>query len=769
MNSWYLSPILEHFAGPYGVVVLLALLLLGAWVVSVMFTRISPARRLAIGLLRLIVVVLLIAAMLRPTLVFTDIRPQPAAVVVLIDGSRSMSVKDAFGGRTRWEALKTALAESQPALKKLLAVPSYELKVYVFDAEAKELQLDGQRIALDSVPRGDLSAYGTAMQEVLRREHHKRLLAFVLMGDGALNTAGVTSVLPQASARSIAQQGAPLIVVPFGQRVGSEQPPDVEIETMPDDIRVFVKNELTISGTVRVWGFVNRDIPLQLLMEKPGGKPEVVAATVVQARRDGDQLRYEMRYTPSEPGEYRATVRAAPQAGEKATDNNELSTYVTVLPGGLKVLYLEGEPRPEQRFLRRALGASPDIQVTLKWIRPTNRGQWPLKTIDGISVADYFTRGKYDVYILGDLDADVFLKEDWAKLKQTVNAGAGLLMLGGWNTFWPGGYQHTPLADIIPIEYDDRFDKSVKHKLGHKGDEDYRLSGPQRMHPADPLGSRHYVMQLAPGAANAAAWRALPPLNGGSRFRGVPQGALVLAENDAGQPLLAAAEPGGRVLAFAGDSTWLWAMHGQAEAHRRFWRQAILWLARKDEAMRSDVWISLDSRRFIAGSRIRFTAGARSAEGSVLSNVKVTLALVLPDGKKRSLTPRQRGEEVEAEITERLPPGQYTIEATATEAGRALGTARARFLVYDKDLEMANSMADPALLESLAEVTKEQGGHSVVPEELPKLFDELAAKPVKTDTQVRVRETLYDRWYVFATVVGAMCLEWFLRKRWRLV
>jgi len=770
MNTWYLSPILEQFAGPYGMVALLALLLLGAWNISVLFTRIPPARRWTLATLRLMVIVLLIAAMLRPTRVYTDIRPQPAAVVVLIDSSRSMTVKDAFGGRTRWEATRAAVEESNPAIAKLLAVPGHELKVYTFDSQARELQLDHQRIVLADIPRGDLSAYGAALQDVLRLEHNSRLLAVVLIGDGALNTAGVTAVLPQAAARSLAQRGTPLYVVPLGQRVGSQQPADVEIETMPDDIRVFVDNEVTISGTVRVWGYVNRDIPLQLLIAKPGTKPEPAAATVIQARRDGDQLRYELRYTPKEPGEYRATVRAAPQAGEKAVENNELSTYITVLPGGIKVLYLEGEPRAEQRFLRRALAASPDIQVTLKWIRPPRSPKdWPVRSIDGAPVADYFAPGKYDVYILGDLSADALNQDDWARLKQTVERGAGLLMLGGWNTFWPGGYQHTPLVHLVPIEYDEPIDKSVKHRIGEKGDEDYRLSGPQRMRPAEPLGSRHYVMQLAPGASNAAAWRALPPLNGGSRFRGVPQGALVLAESEAGAPLLTAAEPGGRVLAFAGDSTWRWPMHGQAEAHRRFWRQAILWLARKDQAARNDLWIHLDSRRFLAGQRIRFTAGARQADGSPLAAAAIQLKLLGPDGRPHAITPRKLGDEFEGEIAQRLPPGQYMIEATATQATPSLAPARARFLVYDRDLEMTNAMADPALLESLAQATKDQGGKAVVPEELPKLFTELAAIPVKTETEVRVRKTLYDNWYVFALVVGAMCTEWFLRKKWRLV
>jgi len=58
------------------------------------------------------------------------------------------------------------------------------------------------------------------------------------------------------------------------------------------------------------------------------------------------------------------------------------------------------------------------------------------------------------------------------------------------------------------------------------------------------------------------------------------------------QPLLVAHNFGdGRVMAFAGDSTWRWWMQGYESAHKRFWRQIVLWLAKKDQAQEGNVWI----------------------------------------------------------------------------------------------------------------------------------------------------------------------------------
>ena len=79
--------------------------------------------------------------------------------------------------------------------------------------------------------------------------------------------------------------------------------------------------------------------------------------------------------------------------------------------------------------------------------------------------------------------------------------------------------------------------------------------------------------------------------------------------------LVAGQSGDGRVLAFAGDSTWRWQMGGFGEAHRRFWRQCVLWLAKKDEQTEGRVWIRLAGRRVMRGTRVDFDVGAENAQG----------------------------------------------------------------------------------------------------------------------------------------------------------
>lgn len=52
-----------------------------------------------------------------------------------------------------------------------------------------------------------------------------------------------------------------------------------------------------------------------------------------------------LSYTPKAPGEYKVTLLVESPEGELITSNNQRSTFVTVLKGGVKILYLAGAGR----------------------------------------------------------------------------------------------------------------------------------------------------------------------------------------------------------------------------------------------------------------------------------------------------------------------------------------------------------------------------------------------------------------------------------------
>ncbi len=708
--------------------------------------------RRALISLRFAAILLVVLLMLRPTLIYTETKKQPATFVTLVDQSRSMTAPDEVGGKTRWDILRKTAYSAADDLNRLAA--DFEIKAYGFDSQTHELKIDGGRIVVPSEPTGEQTAIGAALDDVLRAEAGKRLLGVLLLSDGAQRALAPRDAAPQTAAARLKRLGVPLFAVPFGQSRGLGQAQDVAVEDLLANSSVFVKNELTVSAQIRANGFVNRDLPVRLLFETSPGKMDVVGETTVRPTADGQMIPVQFDYVPQTPGECKLVVEAVPQTGELATTNNQLTTFVNVTSGGLNVLYVEGALRAEQKFIRRSLDSSPDIGVDYVRLDPRDSGARP---------GDFSERlepGKYDVYILGDVDASVFEKGELSKLAETINRGAGMIALGGFHSFGPGGYASTPLARVFPVG----MDKLERQKNDEPIQQDLHLLGPLKMIPT-PLGERHFALRLAAKPDdNKKQWAQLPPLDGANRFHDLAPGAVTLLDDGKDRPLLVAHTYGdGRVMAFAGDSTWRWTMRGFDAAHKRFWRQVILWLAKKDDAQTGSVWAKLDQRRFSPGQRVEFYAGAKEPTGDPLVNADFKAEVVLPDGSKRPVSLVREGEQYVGSFRDAQTPGDYVIEVSVARNGQEYGSVRSRFIVFKQDLELDNASADSAALESLAAAT---GGKTYPPEQIGDLFKLLAKAGQALEVQQETKKTFWDSWPTLLVLVSLLSVEWYLRKRW---
>ncbi len=164
---------------------------------------------------------------------------------------------------------------------------------------------------------------------------------------------------------------------------------------------------------------------------------------------------------------------------------------------------------------------------------------------------------------------------------------------------------------------------------------------------------------------------------------------------------------------------------------------------------------------------MEFIAGAQSPTGDPIADAKFEAQIVLPDGTRRPLAIAPQGDQMTGSFRETRVAGDYAIEVTATHNGEPLGTANARFLVFEQDLELDNAAADAAALESLAAMT---GGESLAPEQLPELVRRLAQQTEKLRVQqTPKKDTLWDKWPTLLLLVGLLGVEWYLRKRWGLV
>jgi len=693
-------------------------------------------RWVALGL-RLLALLLCLLAALRPSVILQEKKRQVASLVFLLDSSTSMLLGDEVRGQTRWAVARKALEQALETAKSL--GPNLEVKTYQFDANLREAKFDEK-----TDPEGRETDLGPAMLEAEKREaqNNKRIARMVIISDFASNN----GLNPLVAARRLRDQQIPAVTVGLGTEKAGSGSKDIAIRDIAAGPTVFVKNQLEVRGTLMARGFAGQPIEVELLVEG-----QAVAKTQVRVPEGSDVAPIAgLKMIPQTPGEKKVTIRVPPLEGEFVTTNNEISTFVTVLSGGLNVMFLQGPNFTwDYRFLMRSIMTSRDIEVVGAVIRRPARGE--ASEVDDAE----FAPGRYNVYVLSDLPADYLAPRQHRLLAEAVKKGAGLMMLGGRTSFGAGGWAQTDLADILPAEI-------------HPGDGQLEPEGGIKFVPST-SGLTSYVLQIGGSRAETAKlWDMMPPILGTNRFGEPKKGAEVLAQTPGPSPeplMIAMDGPGaGRVIAYGGD-TWVWARAFEEGriAHRKFWRQVIFWLSHKENQGDNQVKLNLDRRRLSVGQNLEMTVTARDAKGAPLNGLtyetKVEREGLNPTSEPVDLY--TQGDEAKGSYAAVGQPGDYKVSVIARHNGQEVGRDSSRFLVYQDDRELENPSADLALARQIAEIT---GGEAVAHEALGKYLKGIDQSSY-TEYLSPTEHKIWDNWPFLLIFAALLTMEWWLRKR----
>ena len=276
---------------------------------------------------------------------------------------------------------------------------------------------------------------------------------------------------PQVAARRLAAENIPLYTFTFGKSGGSERA-DLAIDDLVTNETIFAETPTEVRGQLAAEGYANQQVKVQLLWETADENGSRRHGAGRHRHRRRARCRSCCSHTPRTPGEYKVTLRVEPREGELVTTNNEVSTFVTVRAGGINVLYLVGAkrigggPGPEQRFVRAALARSPDIVVERRLINYDPPGDR--------SCRKRFATADFDVVILDDVDVQGLSPASWQAIAERVRSGVGLMMIGGYHSFGPGGFRDSPLADVLPIN----IGPAQRQNFGEPLRQDVQLAGP---------------------------------------------------------------------------------------------------------------------------------------------------------------------------------------------------------------------------------------------------------------------------------------------------
>ncbi|MGL6097939.1 MAG: VWA domain-containing protein, partial [Fimbriiglobus sp.] len=567
--------------------------------------------RLVVPFLLRIGVLFLAAFVLLPQLRLAFDREGWPDVAVLIDTSGSMGTVDdlrdpavrakaeelgrlgGVGPADRLRLAKALLARPDgDFLSRILTGRQYKVHVYgmadrprLLKEIAEPADLESARTEITGLTAdAEASRLGDSVAAVLKAFRGGSLAAVVVLSDGIV-TAG--DELPKAG-RDAARAGVPLFVVGLGD---AREPPDLILSDLKADDVVLKGDQLVFEARVTARGpDPAKSVPV-VLYERLGDRLFERARQTVRPDPAGKPVPVRLTTVPTEVGEKTFVLDLPVQPGETETGNNRLERVVLVTESKkLRVLYVEGYPRYEFRFVKALLERETDA---IRGNKSIELATLLLDASPGYAEQDKSalralpTKAElleYDVVILGDVDPAALPKaaQFFADLQEFVKARQGGLLLIAGEQANPHKLFGTPLADLLPVLPADV--APPKPGAGPADPDGYRPK-------LTPFGQTHPLFRFAADDAdNAKVWADLRPLGWAASAYRRKQTAEVLAvhptrpaDGGAGEnhPLvLQQFVGGGRVVFLGFDDTWRWRFRQGEERFNRFWVQAIRLLAR---------------------------------------------------------------------------------------------------------------------------------------------------------------------------------------------
>lgn len=674
---------------------------------------------------------------LRPVLNISTVLPQESYVAVVIDNSESMNIRD-DGQASRAEQL-TAQLQSTNFFKRLS--DKFKVRMYRFDRDAERIERpdrmtwNGKRTRLESATDLLNQELGTVP-----------LSGVVLITDGVDNASKQwTESLSKLEARRI-----PFYTV----GVGSEHiTRDAEIVKVAAPRETLKESTAVVDVSYRSAGLSGRKAALYVRENGVLLKSEQVVLPA-----DGEISEKSIDIPVKNEGSRLFSFSIQAQ-DDRIAENNNMDALLEIKNDHPQILYIEGEPRWEFKFLRRAIQDDPNIRLVT--LLRSSQNKFYRQGIDREEMlAEGFPKKRDELFqykglIFGSIESTFFTQDQQKMVVDFVSTrGGGFLMTGGRNSFAGGRYQNTPIADILPVQMaqEDRIPILDRLKIAVT---DY--------------GRTHPLMKLSAEAnKNVKQWSDLPPLNDFNKTLDAKVGGIILARGDAeqksnGSPILLAYQRygRGRSMAFASGSSWRWQMEMDHEdmTYELFWKQILRWLVNTSP---DPVMIGSDKDTYLPGESVRLSADISDKTFTRMNNAKVIAKVTNPEGVTETIPLDWNGSQEGAYQTElnASEPGIYKVEVDATQGSEHLGTNRTAFQVQDRPVEFYNASLDTRLLQSVASST---GGRYYPLSKIGDVPDD--AVYVEGETSFVEQKELWDVPFLFMLLCMTFAAEWFWRKK----
>jgi uncharacterized membrane protein len=691
-------------------------------------------------------VALILFLLWQPALVVAELNSQQNIVAVVLDDSRSMGIADSNGIAREAAAIAALQSGVLVGLQKRFQTRVYRLGNQLTPADRVE-QIS---------PTEAATHISDGLKQLAAETADLPVGAILLLSDGGENTASASGSGISADAlQALRNRRLPVHTVGLGKE---ELAHDVEVEDVSLAASVSAKARIAATVTLTQRGYAGQKVKLTVRDgDKALTEREITLAT------DG-QIQAESLFFPvGDAGVKSLAFSVELLPGEENLANNAVTRPILVSDAKRRILYLEGEPRWEYKFIRRAEEEDSTVQL-VSMLRTSENKIYRQGISNPSELADGFPVRPEDLFgyagiIIGSVDANYFTPLQQELLREYVDRrGGGILFLGGRSSLSDGGWAASSLNAVLPT-----FLAAGNHNF-HRNSATVELT---------PEGVDSPITRLLDDPVkNAERWKKLAYLADYEDAGSPKPGAVVLADMNAGRrklPLLITQNYGhGRTAILATGGTWRWQMSEALgdPSHNLFWQQLLRWLVSESPG---PVVASVPERLLMDEGHMQLTAQVRDRQFQKATTAHVTAHVVGPPGVDALIdltpsedTPGQYQTEWNAE-----KPGAYLAEVVAESTGnqpQELGRDVVTFQRSDGVAEHFHTEQNRHLLEQLSSDT---GGRYWKPSELNDLPRDISYS--EAGISVRSTKELWNMPIIFLLLLALPIGEWLLRRKWGVI
>ena len=703
---------------------------------------------------RMISLVALRAAALAP-LVLLAARPlwvsrEPPAsasrpVVVLLDRSESMSLEE--HDMTRYQR---AFGFLRDRLLPALHSAHLPVEAVAFDEQAE--QVDGSALST-LVPKGKRTNLGAGIAQALSGSG-RAPLAVIALTDGIANESSDNT----RAVSQLLESRVPFIGVGFGSDQGV---PTLSLREIDAPASVSTKTSFSVAAQLEFMN-IEEVPPFDLLLYRDG---KMIQKKGVQPAKGSRSRLENFQVTESQEGVHTFMVQALPpNLGNLKCVNLSASTSVRISDEKeLRVLYIQGSLTWDYKFVNLALRSDPTIKLT-GLTRTSKQSVFRQNVENAGELLNGFPTtleelAPFRVVILSNLRAaDLTPAQQELLARFCGELGGGVLMMGGTATF-DSSWQNSRLEQLMPVVF-----SANPGVIGLDRSFHVQLSEEAYQNP---------VFQVTDAHGLREAWAQLPSFTQYGRVDAAKRGAQVWMyhPNDygpQGKRILMASQRYGAGLSavLTIQNFWRWRLARESEPRQfdRFWRQLFRFLSevgRQDISIhladqelhpQMDVQVVLEKQpnpRNITDTNRKFFVRVENNQKQLLSEEAVELEPLRPVDLK-----------FHAEKA-----GVYTV--TVTDALKTPLSSRP-IEIRDVNVEFQDTARNMETLRQWASVSD---GLAFKVEECPDaagLVAQIQSKVEEVRRGKQTRRIVGVNGWVLTFVLGCLCGEWVLRKRWDL-